>query len=62
MAEPHTHLPESSGYVIAIIAGLVLLIIDWYGGVALLGWGWAIVIGIIGVALIIIGFLKLLFG
>jgi len=56
--EHHTHLPES---VTAVIVGLIMLIFDWFFGVPLLGWGWAIVIGIIGIALIIIGFLKLLY-
>jgi len=55
------HLPESAGYVIAIIVGLALLILDWYVG-SFIGLGWTIVIGIVGIALIVIGFLKLLFG
>jgi len=56
--EMHTHLPDS---IVAILVGLVILIFDWFGGVPILGWGWAIIVGIIGFALIVIGFLKLLF-
>lgn len=59
--EAHTHLPESVGYVIAIIVGLILLIFDYYAG-SLLDWVWVVVIGIVGTALIVVGFLKLLFG
>lgn len=58
--EAHTHLPESAGYIIAIIVGLILLIVDWFIGIHIIGLGWAIAVGIIGFALIMIGFLKLL--
>ncbi|MGB7533647.1 MAG: hypothetical protein WA977_11830 [Halobacteriota archaeon] len=60
--EAHTHLPESAGYVIAIIVGLFLLLFAWFGGPMTVGFGWSIVIGIIGFSLIVVGFLKLLFG
>ena len=62
MSETHVHLPGTVGYVIAIIVGIFMLIFDWYGGISAVGWGWAIFIGLIGLGLIIVGFLKLLSG
>ena len=60
--EAHTHLPESAGYVIAIVVGLSLLLFAWFIGPSLIGFGWSILVGIIGFGLIAVGFLKLLFG
>jgi small-conductance mechanosensitive channel len=60
--ETHTHLPESAGYVIAIVVGLLLLLFAWFMGPSLIGLGWSILVGIVGFGLIVVGFLKLLFG
>ena len=59
--EAHTHLPESVGYVIAIIVGLSLLLFAWFGGPLTVGLGWSIIIGLIGGVLIVGGFYKLFF-
>lgn len=59
--EAHTHLPDSVGDIITILVGLVLLIIDGYIVIPYGGWGLGLLIGFIGVALIVIGFYKLLF-
>ncbi len=59
--ETHIHLPKPAGYVIAIIAGLLLLLFAWFGGPPTVGLGWSIIIGLIGVGLILGGFYKLFF-
>lgn len=59
--EAHTHLSESFVYLIAIIAGLLLLLSAWFGGPPTVGLGWSIIIGLIGVGLILGGFYKLFF-
>lgn len=59
--EAHTHLPDAVGDIITILVGLVLLIIDRYIVIPYGGWGWGLLVGGIGLAFIVIGFLKLLF-
>ena len=61
--EAHTHLdlPDPIGYIVAILVGLFLIFTAWLVN-PYIGFGWAMFIGFVGAILIIIGFLRLLFG
>ncbi len=56
IVEHHTHLPAS---VVAIVAGLLGLVVDWFVGVPLVGWEWAIAIGLVCTAMLVLGFARL---
>lgn len=55
--EHHTDLPESAGYVIAIVVGILLIIFAFS---KILDSGMATLVGVVGILLIVVGFLKLL--
>jgi len=58
--EQHTHLPEGSVNLLAIVFGIIFMIVGWY--VSPLGFGFQALIFLIGLALLIFGFLKFLQG